>query len=120
MYQNWDKAADLVSYVLMFLVGRRWKIGKTITFLFVMRAVGQALFFITGDDAVFFFLPNFLEPLFMTYALLLLLDKKKAYKRYKKHIRPIWIAIIAYKMWNEYSIHIARRDLSTLYFGFNN
>lgn len=121
-YQTWDKLADYVTYICMFLVGRRWKIGKTITLLFLLRTVGQIVFFITRWDMVFFFLPNFLEPLFMVYSFIVFKQKDddKGFLWYRKHIVPLWIGIIAYKMWNEWNIHVARIDLSQFFFGFNN
>lgn len=119
-YTQVDKIADYVTYIVMFVVGRRWRIGKTITFLFLFRTVGQLLFFSTQNDLLLFIFPNFLEPLFMVFSALLFFKKKDAYKTYKKWIVPIWIFIISYKMWNEYNIHVGHIDLSEKYFGFNN
>lgn len=114
-YQLWDKSADYLTYIMMLFAARNWPIRKTVFALFAFRTVGQALFFITHDDTFFFYFPNFLEPLFMIYAFLLWKYKDKAFAVYKKHILPIWIIIISYKMWNEYNIHIARTDLSDKY-----
>ncbi len=66
-YQLIDKAADWCTYVGMVFVAREWTIKRTIVALFVFRTVGQLLFFITGEEIIFFF-PNFLEPLFLIYA----------------------------------------------------
>ena len=116
-YQTWDKAADWVTYVAMFLAGRRWEIRRTITLLFALRSVGQLIYFATGDDRVFFFLPNFLEPLFMIYAFLRFRDERRAHERYRRHWLTVWSIVVGYKMWNEWNIHIARIDLSELFFG---
>ena len=116
-YQVWDKAADWVTYVAMFLAGRRWEIGRTITVLFVLRSVGQLAYFVTGNDLVFFFFPNFLEPLFMIYALLRFRDERTAHEKYRRHWWLIWSIVVAYKMWNEWNIHVARIDLSDFFFG---
>ena len=35
--------------------------------VFVLRTIGQALFFITGLEIVFFYFPNLVEPLFLIY-----------------------------------------------------
>jgi hypothetical protein len=115
-----DKAADWVTYLAMFWVGRKWEIGRTITFLFIYRTIGQFAYFATGNDLLLFIFPNFLEPLFIIYSFLLFKDKKKAYARYKKYILPIWVGIIIFKMWNEYNVHLGHRDLSSIYFGVSN
>lgn len=119
-YSLIDKTADYITYVVMFLVGSRWQIGKTITFLFIYRTVGQAMFFVTGNDLFLFFFPNLLEPLFMAYSLLLFIDRKKAHERYRKYLVPIWMTIIVFKMWNEYNVHVGHIDLSEKYLGINN
>ena len=62
-YQPIDKAADYVTYIFMVISAwrGRWPILKWIVAFFVLRTVGQALFFITGNEAIFFYFPNFLE-----------------------------------------------------------
>ncbi len=119
-YQTWDKLADWFTYLMMLLVGRKWRIRRTIVFLFIFRTVGQMVYFITRRDEVFFFFPNFLEPLFMLYSLLIFINRKQAYRRYRKYLLPFWTVIAAYKMWNEWNTHIAKNDLSQQWFGVNN
>ncbi len=120
-YQTIDKFADYVSYIFMLILGFRWRIKKTIIGLFVYRTIGQALFFITRNELMFFYFQNFLEPLVMIYTLLIFKQKseEKAYLTYKKHFIMIWGIIIAYKVWNEWYLHFANIDLSTIFFGFN-
>lgn len=119
-YQLLDKSTDFISYFFMLALGLRWKIRKVILTLFVYRMVGQILFFITGNELVFFYFQNFLEPLMMVYALIILKQKseEKAYATYKKHIVRVWLVVIAYKVWNEWYLHFANIDLSQLFFGF--
>lgn len=119
-YQAIDKGADLFSYVIMLVLGLRWRIRKVIIVLFVYRLIGQVLFFATGDEIVFMFFQNFLEPLVMAYALLLLLNKgneERAYQAYRKYFFLVWGIVIAYKLWNEWYLHYANIDLSTFFFG---
>jgi hypothetical protein len=120
-YQTVDKFADYVSYIFMLILGFRWRIKKTIIGLFVYRTIGQALFFITRNELMFFYFQNFLEPLVMIYTLLIFKQKseEKAYLTYKKYFILIWGIIIAYKVWNEWYLHFANIDLSTIFFGFN-
>lgn len=54
-YQVIDKSADLVSYFFMLILGLRWSIKRTILILFIYRFIGQMLFFITGNELVFFY-----------------------------------------------------------------
>lgn len=121
LYQTIDKTTDLISYFFMLALGLRWHIRKTIIILFVYRFIGQILFFTTRNEMVFFFFQNFLEPLMLIYVLLIFKQKSetKAYQTYQKHLKIIWVIVIAYKLWNEWYLHLANIDLSTLFFGFN-
>ncbi len=120
-YQTIDKTADYFSYIMMLVVGLRWRIRKTIVTLFIYRTIGQALFFLTRNELMLFYFQNFLEPLVMIYALLIFKNKseEKAYALYKKYFVLIWTIILAYKIWNEWYLHFANIDLSTIFFGFN-
>ena len=120
-YQTIDKFADLISYVFMLILGLRWKIKKVIVALFIYRFIGQILFFITRDELMFVYFQNFLEPLVMAYTLILVLNKSdeaKAYLAYKKYFFLVWGLVIGYKLWNEWYLHFANIDLSTIFFGF--
>ncbi len=115
-----DKSADYVTYIVMFIVGRKWKIGRLITILFVFRSIGQLAFFATHNDLLLFVFPNLLEPLFIIYSFLMYRYGTKAHEKYKKYFLLIWIFIVAFKMWNEYNVHLGHIDLSEKYFGFSN
>ena len=119
-YQTIDKFADYISYIFMLILGRRWHIRNTVTALFAYRTIGQILFFATRNEMVFFYFQNFLEPLMMAYALILFKQKseEKAYQTYKKHFFLVWGIVVAYKIWNEWYLHLANIDLSLLFFGF--
>jgi len=75
----------------------------------------------TRNELFFFYFQNFLEPLMMIYALILFVqkDETKAYKVYKKYFFLIWGIIIVYKVWNEWYLHFANIDLSTIFFGID-
>jgi hypothetical protein len=121
VYQTVDKITDFISYFFMLGMGIKLKIRKIVFVLFTYRAVGQLLFFMTRNEEVFFYFQNFLEPLLMIYTFLLLKlkDEDKAFYSYKKNIILIWIIVLAYKIWNEWYLHVANIDLSTIFFGFN-
>jgi hypothetical protein len=59
-YQTIDKTADYFSYVVMLIVGLRWRTKRLIVLLFVYRTIGQALFFKTRNELAFVSFPNFM------------------------------------------------------------
>jgi hypothetical protein len=115
IYQPIDKIADWATYVGMAAAAWRlkWGIRKWIYGLFIFRSIGQAAFLITREERLFFFFPNFLEPLFLVYATIFFFKKAsepRAYEFYLKHKWAIWIFVIIYKMQDEYLTHIANLD----------
>lgn len=120
-YQLLDKSTDFISYIFMLILALRWSIKKTIIILFTYRIIGQILYFLTGNELIFFYFQNFLEPLMMIYALILFkqVSEKKAYLTYKKHFILIWAIVLIYKIWNEWYLHFANIDLSLIFFGFS-
>ena len=115
-YQPIDKVADYVTYIFMVISAwrGRWPILNWIVGFFLLRTVGQALFFITNNEAVFFYFPNFLEPLFLIYATIRFFKKDEAPEVFRRWSIPIGIFIFVYKMQDEYITHIANTDRSEL------
>lgn len=113
-YQPIDKAADWVTYVFMVAAAwrGRWPILKWIVGLFVFRTIGQALFFITNDEIVFFFFPNFLEPVFLIYATILFFKKDEAPSVFERWRIPIAVFTVLYKLQDEYITHVGNFDRS--------
>ncbi len=118
-YQPIDKVADWVTYVFMVIAAKKgdWPIFKWIVGLFIFRSIGQTLFLITSDEIVFFFFPNFLEPLFLVYATILFFKKLDAPAVFAKWQIPIAILIFVYKMQDEYITHVGNIDRSDLISG---
>ena len=114
VYQTIDKSADWVTYVFMVIAARRWPIWRIVLGLFIFRSVGQALFFITGDELMFFFFPNFLEPLFLAYATIRFFRRDGAHEFYRRHIVVIWVVVVLYKLQDEWITHVANVDRSDL------
>jgi len=114
LYQLIDKSADWVTYVFMVIAGRRWPIRRWLLGLFVLRSVGQGLFFVTGDERMFFFFPNFLEPLFLLYATVQFWKRDAAPAFYRQHWLAIWLIVIVYKMQDEWITHMANIDRTEL------
>lgn len=114
VYQQIDKSADYVTYIFMVVAAWRWPLRRVVIALFALRTVGQALFFITGNEIVFFLFPNFLEPLFLVYATILLLKRADAPEFFARHAIVIWVCIVAYKLQDEFITHVANVDRSEL------
>ena len=114
VYQQIDKSADYVTYICMVVAAWRWPMRRVVIALFALRTVGQALFFITGDEIVFFLFPNFLEPLFLVYATILFLKRADAPTFFARHAIVIWVLIVAYKLQDEFITHVANVDRSEL------
>lgn len=115
-YQPIDKGADYLTYIFMVVAAWKgsWPMFKWIVGFFALRSAGQLLFFITNNEAVFFFFPNFLEPLFLIYATILFFKKDEAPAVFKRRQVPIAIFIFLYKMQDEYITHIGNFDRSDL------
>ena len=114
VYQQVDKSADYVTYVCMVIAAWRWPLRRIVVVLFALRTVGQALFFITDNEIVFFLFPNFLEPLFLSYATILMFRGADAPAFSTRHATVISVLIVAYKMQDEYLTHVANVDRSEL------
>lgn len=119
-YQPIDKVADWVTYVFMVIAAKKgnWPIFKWIVGLFILRSIGQTIFLITADEIVFFFFPNFLEPLFLVYATILFFKKLDAPAVFAKWQIPIAVLIFVYKMQDEYITHVGNIDRSDLISSF--
>lgn len=117
VYQIVDKSLDYFAYIVMFIIGSKWAIKKEIIVVFLIRTIGQILFFSTGNEIFFFFFPNFLGPLFIFFAFLLVVKKSEAYLFYKKNWVFIWGGIFVYKFLNEWLVHVLDIDFSEYLFG---
>ena len=115
-YQPIDKAADYVTYFFMAIAAYKgdWPIKKWILGFFIFRSIGQLLFFITNNEIVFFYFPNFLEPLFLIYATILFFKKEEGHAVFMRRVIPISIFIFIYKMQDEYITHVGNVDRSDL------
>lgn len=113
-YQYIDKSADYVTYICMVAAAWRWPLRRPVIALFALRSIGQALFFITGNELMFFFFPNFLEPLFLVYATVLRFRGTQAPAFFARHAVPLWALVILYKLQDEYLTHVSNTDRTEL------
>ncbi len=109
-YQQIDKSADWVTYLFMAVAAWRWPIRRTVIALFAFRSIGQALFFLTGNEIVFFLFPNFLEPLFLVFASIALFKRAEAGAFYRRHLLAVWTGVVLYKMPGEWVTHVGNID----------
>jgi hypothetical protein len=114
VYQRIDKSADWVTYVFMVAAAWRWPMRRVVIALFLFRSIGQALFFVTEDEFVFFLFPNFLEPLFLGYATIAFFKGGGAPGFYRRHIIAIWAIVVLYKMQDEWITHVGNVDRTDL------
>ncbi len=113
-YQNIDKSADYVTYICMVIAAWRWPLRRVVLALFALRTAGQALFFLTGDEVVFFLFPNFLEPLFLAYASIAFVKRSEAPAFFARHQVAIGLLVVLYKLQDEYVTHIGNIDRTEL------
>jgi hypothetical protein len=114
VYQRIDKSADWFSYVCAVVAAWKWPIRKIVIALFVFRSIGQGLFFLTENEIMFFLFPNFLEPLFLAYATILLFKRAEAPTFYRRHAIVVWVIVVLYKMQDEYITHVGNVDRTEL------
>lgn len=110
-YQLIDKATDYLTYIVMLVYSRKLIIKRELTLAFILRTVGQMLFFITNNELMLFFFPNFVEPIFLVYVTMQKFAKNPQ-ETYKKHFTKIMLGIFLYKMTDEYITHVANIDRS--------
>lgn len=112
-YQLVDKLADYVTYIFIAIWGWRTPIKKAVVATFLLRTIGQMLFFATRNELAFFFFPNLLEPLFLTYVTIARLRGKEHVESiYTRHRTLIWILIGLYKFQDEWFTHVGNVDRS--------
>lgn len=114
-YQLVDKAADYWTYICIFLWGWRQPIRRETSVTFLIRTIGQVLFFVTRNELALFFFPNLLEPLFLIYVTIARFKGwDKVYGIYRKHAVAIWAFILVYKFQDEYITHVGNHDRTML------
>jgi hypothetical protein len=124
-YQPVDKLADWATYVAMVVAAFRngWPIRRLILGLFVFRSIGQVCFLLTGNELFLAAFPNFLEPLFLVTATMLVWQrevrhkvdwKDRAFALLARHKWLIGTLIVVYKLQDEYITHVGNIDRSDL------
>lgn len=112
LYQNLDKAADYVTYVFMVVAAWRWPLRRWIIGLFVLRTVGQAAYFLTQNELMFLYFPNFLEPLFLIAATVLRFNRTDPWGHFYRHKFLYGGIVFVYKMQDEVLTHLVNFDRS--------
>jgi hypothetical protein len=114
-YQLIDKIADYVTYICMVIWAYKNKaiIKRELLLVFILRSIGQFLFFFTRNELSLFFFPNLVEPLFLFFVTMIVFKGKDiAEKFYKKYLWIIWAIILIYKFQDEWFTHVSNLDRS--------
>lgn len=125
-YQPVDKLTDWLTYVAMVAAAYRdrWPIRRLIVGLFLFRSVGQVAFLLTENELALALFPNFLEPLFLVTASILAWERavrhlpdwrERGFATLHRHRWAIGLAIVAYKLVDEYITHVGNIDRSDLF-----
>jgi hypothetical protein len=123
LYQPVDKISDWVTYVAIVVVGYRnqWPIRRLMLGLFVFRSIGQVAFLLTEEELFLALFPNFLEPLFLVTASILVWQRvvrrlpdwfDRGFAILRRYRWPIGILIVVYKLQDEWFTHVANVDRS--------
>jgi hypothetical protein len=110
VYQNTDKIADYVTYICMVIAAWKWPIRRWIVGLFVLRSVGQAAYFLTQNELMFLYFPNFLEPLFLICATVLFFNRTDPWGHFYRHKWVYGTIVFVYKMQDEVLTHLTNFD----------
>lgn len=118
IYQPVDKLADWATYIAMVVAAYRyrWPIRRWVLGLFLFRSVGQTLFLATGGETWLFVFANYLEPIFLIYATAIFFTHsvEGGHAWFHQHRVVIIVAVIIYKLQDEYVTHIGNIDRTDL------
>ena len=126
VYQPIDKITDWVTYVAIVVVAYRnaWPTKRLMLGLFLFRSVGQVGFLVTGNELLLAVFPNFLEPLFLVTASILVWERvirrrsdwaARGFAILHRYRWLIGTVIVIYKLQDEYFTHVANVDRSDLF-----
>ena len=96
----------------MVVAAWRWPVRRWIIALFAVRTVGQTLFFVTQNELMLLFFPNFLEPFFLVCATLLFFKHAATWGHLMRYRFVYGPAIFIYKMQDEVLTHLVDFDRS--------
>lgn len=118
IYQNWDKAMDVYSFLFIVWVVYTWQniwARKVALGLFGYRLIGVILFWITGWRSTLFFFPNVFENFVILCLIIFWLSKKKKLNFDPLHKTIMLGVLIIPKMIHEYFQHFLGRQPWEIY-----
>lgn len=110
-YQNWDKALDLYMFTIATFVALSFKdrlVKNTVVALYLLRAIGDIIFFTTGQQQILLFTPNFLETFLLFYLGYTKVTGKEMLVKSWKQVLLLLAVIATTKVSHEYMLHILR------------
>lgn len=112
LYQQWDKALDLVSLGVAALVAHRWpdRIMRGVTLAaFALRAIGVGAFVATQQGWLLVAFPNVFESLFLMYLIFHLISGRDQMVRGVGATVVVVLAALLPKLAEEYFLHVMDR-----------
>lgn len=118
-YSSWDKFLDYYWYtfILIYILKKNLPAKNFFLFLFLIRSFGQILYFLTQNQAFFFFFPNIFEVLFYFYLLSICLPKLRPLLKYPKILLTAGVITLLLVLPREYLVHIKKINLSGFFTG---
>ena len=103
-YQKIDKSLDFLNqfYLLITALFFGWEHVYIFIIMFIIRSVGDLLYFKTENEKYFFYFPNLLEPFFALYYLFVVMPESYNVLT----LILIILLSLVYKLIHEYIIHI--------------
>lgn len=116
-YNFYDKLLDYYWYIFIiaYVLLKAVPLKGLFLYLFLLRSIGQGLYFLTKKHFFFFLFPNIFEPLFWIYVLTFLFPSLGLFFTYP-NIMWLMLILLLIKLFNEYIIHIARVSVYNLVF----
>lgn len=117
-YERFDKSLDLWWYTnaMVFSWLYLFEYRNFLLILFILRIIGDAIYFIKKNRRIFFIFPNFFENVFFL-VFFSLSFKQLNFLLDKKYFLISLLAVIIIKIFQEWWIHIAQISIPEDFFG---
>jgi hypothetical protein len=108
MYQDWDKAVDLVVLGIAAMVVTRWpdlRARNVALGMFAWRVIGVVAFFATDDRRLLIAFPNVFESMFLVYLVFRVLTGQDRMLESNRATALVALALLIPKVAEEYFLH---------------
>ena len=117
-YGLYDKGLDFYWYcwIILYVVVNHIHYQAVFIALFILRTIGQVLFFFTRKRILFFIFPNIFEIFFLYYLTVTFFNPNSLYL-YPPYILVAFSGIIIFVLIREYLLHIHNINMSNFFAG---